>query len=577
MAYVVRLPKPTIELTLEEGGSLAANTTYYFSGYYNAYNSPYYCMINSAAADQVSITTTSTAKSIRIKYKWDNEGVWDYGYPPYAVCVDTRWDLVTQLDAEGDFQSWQVDGGSGSASYGSYRWVGGGQQKINKEYLWTTIGTSSLYRSRYRSHQELSWKEDYYKFPSWADRKAGALGLYLESEDDDRDVADVLYGHEDISFFGYDNHSGTKIATNVYMLGTVRFLNSNININRVNWNIYGMLIGNTLGGGFSNSNLWLFTYGNWTNWYGHYKNTKFWFRGIGTVSMSPNPDILKLTDCEVDKGNTVGCYSPNSGYRTGDFTFVNTGFHYNYPKDYDDYGCYMDNIKIINSYFYVITINNAVPVADTYHTRFYNCEIDNSDADELPTRELMNYSYNAARDQELRYINLVLKTIRPDETIEGTLLKYVDDNRPKLVRSQVSRGSWYSFWHDFIFTVNDLTGNGIAGVTLTITNTVNDEITVLYTDENGEGTSTQRTRYATPVFTTTSIDFDWFDFEDFTVVISKEGYSDINLTLNSVRTKQDIRVTLSPIIHIIGDTPVIPGVEIESEPSIVSVYEVASK
>lgn len=60
--------KPTLELELVEGGSLLANTKYYVTGFmrftpitYNAVSSPF--------ADVVEITTTSTARSIKITQK----------------------------------------------------------------------------------------------------------------------------------------------------------------------------------------------------------------------------------------------------------------------------------------------------------------------------------------------------------------------------------------------------------------------------------------------------------------------------------------------------------------------------
>lgn len=58
--------KPTLEVTLVEGGSLLSNTKYYVLGVM-AYTPFTYCAVTSPVSDVYEITTTSTAKSIQIK------------------------------------------------------------------------------------------------------------------------------------------------------------------------------------------------------------------------------------------------------------------------------------------------------------------------------------------------------------------------------------------------------------------------------------------------------------------------------------------------------------------------------
>lgn len=60
--------KPTLELELVEGGTLAANTTYYVIGFMR-YTPQTYNSVGSPLSDLYTITTTSTARSIKITQK----------------------------------------------------------------------------------------------------------------------------------------------------------------------------------------------------------------------------------------------------------------------------------------------------------------------------------------------------------------------------------------------------------------------------------------------------------------------------------------------------------------------------
>lgn len=60
--------KPTLELELVEGGTLLANTKYYVRGMMK-YNSSTFHNCGSCMSDVYEITTTSTAKSIKITQK----------------------------------------------------------------------------------------------------------------------------------------------------------------------------------------------------------------------------------------------------------------------------------------------------------------------------------------------------------------------------------------------------------------------------------------------------------------------------------------------------------------------------
>lgn len=78
MASLYTFPKPIVELSLEPGGSLLPNTTYYFGAFYRGFLQAG----QSPLSDQVSITTDTTNLSIRVKIKWDTGGgVYSYDRP----------------------------------------------------------------------------------------------------------------------------------------------------------------------------------------------------------------------------------------------------------------------------------------------------------------------------------------------------------------------------------------------------------------------------------------------------------------------------------------------------------------
>ena len=104
MAGIYIIPKPVIELTLEAGGSLAPNTTYYFGARYMGSLAGH-----SALSDQYSITTDSTNKSIRVKVKWDNGGTWDYTSPTMSfwtantLFYQILWSSIDMTDGAGNW------------------------------------------------------------------------------------------------------------------------------------------------------------------------------------------------------------------------------------------------------------------------------------------------------------------------------------------------------------------------------------------------------------------------------------------------------------------------------------------
>lgn len=77
---VYNQPAPVLEVSLQSGGSLSPNTTYYITGFY------YSIFGNiSQLAQQVSITTTTTELSIQIQAKWWDGSQWKYDAPPLGV------------------------------------------------------------------------------------------------------------------------------------------------------------------------------------------------------------------------------------------------------------------------------------------------------------------------------------------------------------------------------------------------------------------------------------------------------------------------------------------------------------
>ena len=99
----VRVPKPDITLTIEEGGSLPENTTYYFvfvftavvNGGFLSSTGWYYNRMVSPLSEQLSITTSATHRKIRVTVNNDRTTL------NYHVGVFARWDTIPVMDGDG--------------------------------------------------------------------------------------------------------------------------------------------------------------------------------------------------------------------------------------------------------------------------------------------------------------------------------------------------------------------------------------------------------------------------------------------------------------------------------------------
>ena len=69
---IILPPKPEVILELESGGSLQASTTYHFVCWWQGLTMPYYGGYAGEGSNEVTITTDSTNKSIRMWVTWDS-------------------------------------------------------------------------------------------------------------------------------------------------------------------------------------------------------------------------------------------------------------------------------------------------------------------------------------------------------------------------------------------------------------------------------------------------------------------------------------------------------------------------
>lgn len=97
---IYKYPELVIELSLVAGGSLDANTTYYFSGYYF-----WSAMWQWALWQQYSITTDTTNRSIRVRAKRRNGTAWDYNRPVLSF-YPTNLSYYNILWSKTDMMSW---------------------------------------------------------------------------------------------------------------------------------------------------------------------------------------------------------------------------------------------------------------------------------------------------------------------------------------------------------------------------------------------------------------------------------------------------------------------------------------
>lgn len=95
------IDKPVLTVSLLDGGDLEPNTTYYFVAIHiydhlEASATAFTCSAQSVNSDQISITTTSTKKSISMQWT-------ESGYPGSSLIL--KWDYVTLLNPDGTYKN----------------------------------------------------------------------------------------------------------------------------------------------------------------------------------------------------------------------------------------------------------------------------------------------------------------------------------------------------------------------------------------------------------------------------------------------------------------------------------------
>jgi len=105
------IDRPVLNVELVEGGDLTADTTYYFVGIF-VDERFYYRPAASYPSEQVSITTTSTHKSIQMTWN----------IPNYASTLKVKWDTSTLLNGDGSYIV--TAGNKWNTVYSALGWAG---------------------------------------------------------------------------------------------------------------------------------------------------------------------------------------------------------------------------------------------------------------------------------------------------------------------------------------------------------------------------------------------------------------------------------------------------------------------
>lgn len=198
------LSAPVISAELVEGGSLSANTTYYFAAF-KSVNNQYSGHSASPASNMISITTTDTHKSIKISWQ-------DPIVPNYKLFI--RWDTSSLQDENGEYIAQE------SNKWTTTGWIGHTGSDVTLTSL-STQGTNGLL-----SHPELSILPEY--LDNRLNHKKGTCIITITGTETYENLMTAINNSEHSDLFIINNNSLTSLCS-IYGTGSLPFENKNIN------------------------------------------------------------------------------------------------------------------------------------------------------------------------------------------------------------------------------------------------------------------------------------------------------------------------------------------------------------
>ncbi len=424
------LSAPVISAELVEGGSLSANTTYYFATFAGIKSSGAYSGDSiSPASNMVSITTTDTHKSVKI--------IWGTLESP-TTHVFIRWDTNSLQDENGEYIPQE-----------SKKWTGlGWSGNTGTEIILTTLSEQS-HSYGFLSHPELSILPEYLN--SKINRKKGTCKLTITGTETYENLMDTIKNSDHNDLFVINNNSFTTLCS-IYGTGSLTFENKNItflytknfntNINFINTNIFGIYNMQSTGtfGNYYDSSIFI-NYFYQYSFQNNFSNLKINVGGAFFMGASINSNI-DIT------ANSINYYNSQTNRRLKNITYRKqplTIYLFNSIRDTNTeiYNNYFENCGNYDAYLYSGTSGYLLEgTTDDSNYNFYN-----------------SYSNREDRLPLIYYPNQE---------------NWVGESRVKA-----------KFFYTQSFNITDKFGNPINQAKITIKDSNNTILSEIYTDING--------------------------------------------------------------------------------------------
>lgn len=540
-----------LTLSLETGGDLPDNTTYYFTGWFGQ-GTGYYGGCWGKAAEEVSITTTAPNQQIKIEWGYMDGDSYVSGIPleympPNYVELNARtgafikWDYYTMKDAEGNFyKRCNLNDPNITSEFqdsqGHRRWMNLYHPAgFTSDYVYAT--TSSLLDNQMGNfnHSELSW--DYNRYPVIANipwDKSDLMIFIEDGEFTERDLNDAIVNMDEsyrdrlflLNGWNLNAVGNRNIVLKGSISGTAPLSLNNVNL---------MLVSNTknMNDAITYTDCVItdnqFTQYFWLNTRGSYFNTIYKHNGNSFIL-----DNLYETD-----GFKPWCGAGTTNYGAIDgLSFENmTATQWRYFKP---------NMPITNSVFYNCLLNATPNSVDHDYTgdnaiTWNNVRFDNEDAFDYDVE--ISYSYNLNEDakDEINCYNVSVDRTEKKLKVRFLLPDY--PNEPHCI---------FSFFQDVDLTIMQQDGTYLEGAEITIIDNQGIEYDGITDSDGFCGLEINTYRVELdPEATETNVPGGYryytktTDYNEMSLFISKAGYRDYIMPI-SIEEKTELEISLVP-------------------------------
>ncbi len=525
-------PKPVLVLSLKDGGDLDPNTTYYFTGFFTRFGG-YYGSIVSPAADEVSITTTSTKRTINVS--WGT-------FPDSTIeGIILKWDTQSLKNVDG---TWRKNVNKWTARYYETGFSGTNKD-IQKSNLHDKAIEGGIFYDDVRfGHPELGWGlwnypdiEQNLKLPF----NQGKFGIELV---------------DDGSTYGWDhlidailNSSAKDLAFwgNLFlvMMGGTFFGYGKLTIKgKTIIQIYGANRGASKLR-FENSKLISDSFGfQWHDAYSDFIQSQLFTNGTALTLQSLYNNNNEIEDFEPFREHITNYYGlPITSYNSlSNMLIIDSQYlNFRYPPP----DSFLQNIRLIKTFIRISIANKG----DAYHDpnnpqkvyftdiAFENYGDKNYDIDFTNDNYVKNQSYNY-------YFDAICKNCKCDRP-DRLILSYMKG--PETWSNEVRVRAF--FYYELEFFIENKKDGKIENAKIEIFDKDNNVVFSGYTDQNGYCIAeilSYKTEHDPNDEAGNGLYSKTYDQNPFTIQITKSGFIAYQI-IDRIYEKKEFNIALQPI------------------------------